>query len=679
MSGAPPGLLHNATGAQSPSGNNNNNSSLITIVKAQISFLLSTLTDENFTKNKQDIAQVRFLTFSARILMPRIANSCSSSPCSVLPPAPNGSANLGDPDLRISISPSNDANNHILLHSIQLIEQHGTEAQNHFLRRLILSCAASSSSSSAAASSNSANSSSSNGNNTNTGATSSSTNSSSNPSSVLSPTSTAPAPAQVPLYLRLLSQETKRLVKDPLQVDKFVSAILSGLNDPSASTSDTFKSLDIPSLIERLSLSAFEKGLLNLELVRLSLPDDTYGMRSNGAAVTSKRRAIGKWAAQALQYESFDPFIVELESAQLTDAQASKLVALAVENISIKEDGSAYYGSGNDGSPIFSSIEEPKRLCTAIDNIFGHENAINIFTNAVSYLHYPSSSSDSLKTYARELLSVLIPTPEANSAQLIQAVIEHSGALASESSRSLEQQVADLLEELISQVGTTTNVAGPAFIHAVDSIAQSRGASPPRWDQIIQLLITGGDIESTSYQPTFGFEDTALFSSLFTVKAGGDGYSNLDGLFAKYKEGEYQLTALRVLITTPTLNSSFNTLPSDEKIIDSQDISSNLIETSIPMHIKTAITSQAAQSETSFWNTKRLVPALLQSDNGAATQESSLSPLAKYLFEVGLQQAPELVILSLVGMEQVCFRFTFTLVACAHILNYLVHTFPIEL
>ena len=86
MSGAPPGLLHNATGAQSPSGNNNNNSSLITIVKAQISFLLSTLTDANFTKNKQDIAQVRFLTFSARILMPRIANSCSSSPCSVLPP-----------------------------------------------------------------------------------------------------------------------------------------------------------------------------------------------------------------------------------------------------------------------------------------------------------------------------------------------------------------------------------------------------------------------------------------------------------------------------------------------------------------------------------------------------------------------------------------------------------------
>lgn len=59
-SGAPPGLSGSNTGTQSPSGSTSGSSvsSLITIVKAQISFLLSTLTDDNFAKNKADIAQV---------------------------------------------------------------------------------------------------------------------------------------------------------------------------------------------------------------------------------------------------------------------------------------------------------------------------------------------------------------------------------------------------------------------------------------------------------------------------------------------------------------------------------------------------------------------------------------------------------------------------------------------
>ena len=42
------------SGAQSPSSSASS-SSLVTIVKAQISFLLSTLTEENFTKNSSDI------------------------------------------------------------------------------------------------------------------------------------------------------------------------------------------------------------------------------------------------------------------------------------------------------------------------------------------------------------------------------------------------------------------------------------------------------------------------------------------------------------------------------------------------------------------------------------------------------------------------------------------------
>ena len=52
----PPGFA----GSQSPSstGSTSSSSSLLTIVKAQISFLLSTLTDDNFVKNRSDIAGV---------------------------------------------------------------------------------------------------------------------------------------------------------------------------------------------------------------------------------------------------------------------------------------------------------------------------------------------------------------------------------------------------------------------------------------------------------------------------------------------------------------------------------------------------------------------------------------------------------------------------------------------
>lgn len=45
-------------GAQSPSSAASASSSLLTIVKAQISFLLSTLNDENFGKNRQDLRDV---------------------------------------------------------------------------------------------------------------------------------------------------------------------------------------------------------------------------------------------------------------------------------------------------------------------------------------------------------------------------------------------------------------------------------------------------------------------------------------------------------------------------------------------------------------------------------------------------------------------------------------------
>lgn len=373
-------------------------------------------------------------------------------------------------------------------------------------------------------------------------------------------------------------------------------------------------------------------------------------MRSSGPAVANRRRHIGKNAAQSLTWETFEAFITALEAAELSPIQTAKIVALVIERISFRDDGSAFYGTASDATAVFSTFEEPRRLCVTVNNLFGVDTADEVLRHAVSQIHYPTSF-ESLTAYTREMFYIAIVSPENSTSELVQAIINHSGVLASESSKPLEQQIANLLEEIVSQVGGNASVTGSSIMEAVDAIARSRGASPTRWDQVIKLLLTGGDMDSGIYRPTFGFEDTAFFASLFTSKIGGEGFSNLDGLFAKYDEPEYQLTALRILATTPSLAHSFATLPANEKVVDAQDLSASLQASEIPINIKTAIQSAAAQSETSFWNMRKLVPALLQKQGDWV--EAPLLPIAKYLLELGSQQATELVLLGLIDCDKV--------------------------
>lgn len=262
----------------------------------------------------------------------------------------------------------------------QLVEQHGSEAQNHFLRRLLLATSASSTDSA------------------NPGSSASSTTSStsaSNTSNILSPSSSnsaaaaaAPPAHQLPLYRNLLTSEVKRLLtSDPYGAEKISTTIQAGLNDPAAATADTFKSIDLRQLVtERLTLTPVEKAILLLELSQLALSDSIYGIRSASHGATTKRRELGSTAAKLLRSEeTLDRFVEQFELIRPTPQHASKLLSIIASDIVLKTDAyEAEIAALKPGYEPLVELRYVKAFVRTFEALFGAEVASQVLRDACS-------------------------------------------------------------------------------------------------------------------------------------------------------------------------------------------------------------------------------------------------------------------------------------------------------
>ena len=512
----------------------------------------------------------------------------------------------------------------------QLIEQHGYEAQNHFLRRLLLACAP-----------------------TTTSPTGSSSNS--NSTSTISPingSANAPTPIQLPLYLRLLQQESKRLSSDPLAVEKFVSALLSGLNDPSTLTSDTFRALDLRGLIDKISLSPFEQGVLLLEIAQLSLPDVQYGSKANGPAVISKRRDLSSCAVDILRAEHFfEAFIQDLQNTSLSAVQASKLVATVCTDLplDIKQGldstiNEAEVDFDRHEKPVLVSIVSQPRMQlfnSAIEQKFGSVSASLILSEACLLLRQSTTLE---LNHAITYINRFVVSQDICTWELLSAIFDHVGVFAGK--KQADQDTALLLWSLIKDIHSPP-IVGQALVDALSLTADSNGCERIGWSTVIvNLSGTKFWAQSALSAGKAQFLQSLLSSTLTT------GGHLVDAIFDVFPSPAAQVQLIGYL-QEQQYDFAVPFLPQEQKVITSNDFAQTANTSSLSETARAAVAEQLLHVESLMWNHAKLVPFLLQLGDMPETDDQgySVQYAVRGILERGIQIAPDLILLSILKIE----------------------------
>jgi len=548
-------------GAQSPSSTSSASSSLLTIVKAQISFLLSTLSDDNFTKHRQDIRD--------------------------------------------------------------LTEQHGQEAQNHLMRRLIL------------------------------GAASNPTNGSPNalaPSSVLSPTTSSAnsiSAAQLPLYNRLLSLETKRHASDPFLAERWVAAILSGLNDPSATCSDVFKALDLRALLSLVGLSSFEERVLLAELQLLLLSSLSYGARAVSESAERKRAEFGEQALRILAdnhqagHYPITEFTESIKAAQWTHEQAAKHIGRIASDPWIADSRDEL-----EQQALPFAVETAR----AIERVFGPETD-GIFKSSLEHFRQEMEDSERRSGYQMfiRLNQILLESLPSASAELAQAIVERSDLVHSVAgnAKQLARTISAIMSSLIEGQDV---VSGQLFVQGLDGIANKKGHAPLDWVKIVGAI----DAELLGHPATVQSWNSAFMNGVFTAPT-AKGEPAIKYIWNLSSEPVKQTSTLSTLFRAlPSLTAT--TLPEEYKLIHMPSLHAEVAEQQdYSQSTRTAIESVSAQNESSIWNIRNLLPVLFtlsEVPKSNSEEDLILASTVREMFEHGTRNSPELVLLSILKLNQ---------------------------
>ena len=522
------------------------------------------------------------------------------------------------------------------LRRLQLTEQHGQEALNHFLRRVILGCAS------------------------NTSANSSNGGNALAPSSVLSPTTSSANSvnaAQLPLYNRLLSLETKRLASDPLLAERWVLALVSGLNDPSATCSDVFKALNLQALLNLVGLSNIEERILLAELQLLALSSDSYGPRSVSQAAEDKRQGFGEKAIDLLVegYQagriSSNDLTEHIKSAQWSHEQAAKHLGR------VASDACLPGGQDVREQPALLLAVETARV---VERTYGADTD-SIFRSALEYycqeMQDGSERRSSMETFYR-LNQILIDTLPTPSLDLFHAIIERTELvrISSSNAKALADMVSWLLSRLLERPET---VPGSLFVQSIDRIAQNKGYAALDWVKIID------NIDSTSVQyPSEGDAkwNAGFMNGVFTAPTtnGQPAMNRIWAMTDEFRQTSYLSVLFQAL---PSLSAS--TLPEDEKLIHMPTIHAEVAENQdYSQSVRTAIEAVSAQNENSIWNIKNLLPTLFKlteyfASNSNDEEAVRMAQVVREMFEHGTRNSPELVLLAILELK-VGLHHTFT-------------------
>lgn len=522
--------------------------------------------------------------------------------------------------------------------SSQLVEQHGAEAQNHYLRRLLLACAPTSSSptSSSSATGNAANS------------------SPANLSNALSPSGAAPTPVQATLYLRLLVQETKRLVADPLTAEKFVAAFQSGLNDQSATSSDIFKAIDIAALVDKLSLTPFEKGVLLLELCQLSLPDSVYGAKSFSQIVTQKRCEVGSTAANLLrQDETFQGFVQGLANAGLSPQQAAELLAKVASDLTI--DQSTGEGTYAYPTPATSFTPVPsygvRNVSSVIEAVFGSQSAASIIVQACGHVSWADQPAGLrvADCIDRLIRSTLVSTPDT-----MEAIFKAAKVFRDiKTDTSVESEVAKVVHELVCFFNGSRSscVTAQAIVAGISNAVKAHHPTTTlKWSDIIKSCF---DNTTASVHP----DQMVLLDQILLVEVD----SPTSPLSAFWSEWENPLCQLNII--EALLNRDFNfappSLPASNKVVSLEEFRGKAQENphQLDSAVLAVIEGQIAQAEQSPYNHKNLIPLLFKLEEWQPSPpdfqaQTDVEHSARMMIERGSQVAPELELLSILRSEK---------------------------
>lgn len=571
--------------------------------------------------------------------------------------------------------------------SPQLVEQHSSEALNYLLRRLLLACAPTTGaghSTGPATSSGAANASTTGSVGTTQSSASSLTSAASVARDASSGAGNAPSPAQLPLFLRLLQHESKRLASDPLSVDKFTSAFLSGLNDPSASTVDTFRAIDLPALLDKLSLSSFERTLLLLEFAQFILPETAVGPKSASTAAASKRREVAELAIRTfLQASSAgiltpDELISAINAAGLGSEASAKLVARLGSQIAVDiQTGEADYAPPsppNRPVTLFPPTQFVREFVHRLEHVFAPDTVDDILCDAISRVNAPSRPDAQARTEAistfLHLADLLIASPQHASTRAVNGLMNAASisdifakATPSSSSETLQRTLADILADLL-QDPRAHFVQGQSLVQALAQQAREAG---PRYAMDWSAAIRNLPLEVR--QGAVPSENAGLLATLFSAQletGTGSELHLVDILFEKFPSSTLHAYLLDFLI-----NHQFDFAvhrPDTPKLVSLESLAAASKELELGDDTVANIGEQIQQVETLGWNHASLAATLFRLGE-TSTEEMifDIPEAVRALLDRGNQTAPELIFLAILKSQV---RQTCTVKASQSTMNF---------
>jgi hypothetical protein len=438
--------------------------------------------------------------------------------------------------------------------------------------------------------------------------------------------------------LRILQQEAKKLASDPLSVDKITNAFLSGLNDPSVATVDTFKNIDLPALVEKLSLTPYEKGILLFEFVQLALPDTEYGIKSVNATVAHKRRDYANTALRLLSEEGvWDDFAAGVLSAELSDTQLAKLAGLATSQLAFDENGEAERCFDATRKWTFPNTHQIKLLNEWIGMSTGSDERYeHVFTEAARHIAPAANSGSSVST-AVTIIDRLVQAPHSASPAVIEGILKASGFLQGNTASTNQALSADLpafLEDPRMQ-----RVTGQSLVSAIEqSIPEDQAAAD--WSEVVKNLQI--DLSRPAIPP----ENAGLLATLFSAETSNT-TRLVEVLFEPFPNRLLQIYLLDFLI-----NHQYDFavhFPTTERTISMQKLAdADQSESAV-----VTIAEQMEQVEYLGWNHAKLVSTLLQIADDQNVQEApfDIQAAARTLLDRGNQTAPELVFFAILKTE----------------------------
>lgn len=437
------------------------------------------------------------------------------------------------------------------------------------------------------------------------------------------------------------------MASDPILAERWVTAFLSGLNDPSTTCSDVFRAIDPQALLDLVGLSAIEERILFAEWRLFTMTDESYGAKSVSQPVDYRRGEIGGFVEDAIKqgyhagrYATAD-LVQHMKTASWDIHQAAKHLGRLASDME---------GLGDEDAIHISTGMMAVEMASVMSSVFGNDaQYVNVEAVSDSFVFETADGQrkEPLSIFLR-LHKVFVETTQQPNQELYSVVLHKAGMdrNAGSSSKSFAANLSAIVSGLLELEDT---IYGPLFVQGFDTLAEEMRHNAPDWAKVIDGISPGLRANPAGAETW----NASFFNGVLTA-ANAKGEPALNYIWGLSNEPVRQTSFLSTLFRAlPSLDAS--TLPEEHKLVHMPTLHSEVAENEgYTLNVRTAVEAVSAQSESSIWNIKNMLPtlfALSERQQHESEDEVQLAQTVREMFEHGTRNSPELVLLSILELK----------------------------